>query len=108
MATTIRFQAHNEYVRDRYYSRKDVHKLSEEEKKEVLSYKNTSKSFDYCDWFGSCTTVRATITAIEEDKYGYLIFTVTVNKTIPDRFVPLPSEILEHRGLLFPISYSQI
>ena len=93
-----------EFVRDVYNTSSDRHKLTEEEINEVLGYKNINEEFIYQDWYGSCTPITATLISVERDGYDSLIFTIKTSKPIPEHYVPTPSQILEHKGLLFPIS----
>ena len=91
-----------DYVRDRYNTSSDRHKLSEEELQEILGYKNISKDFVYHDWYGSDTKITVTLKSVERDGWK-LIFTMEINKPIHAHYVPAPFQVLEHRGLLFPV-----
>ena len=104
MSTIAKFHSSLRGVRDVYYRRSDEHAFTEEEVNELLSYKDITETFEYCDWFGSSTTVKATLTNVERDKYG-LVYTVEMNRDIPKHYIPAPSEILKGKGLLFPVSY---
>ena len=84
MATTVQFKAYiSQFVRNEYRERSDAHKLNEEELKEVLQYKNISENFEYNDWYGSSSNIKATLVSVEKTKYSDLIFTIEINKNIP-------------------------
>ena len=107
MATTIKYCAsQHQFVRNEYRKTSDRHKLSDEELKEVLSYKNISKDFEYNNWFGSSYNVTATLDNVEINKYNEIVFTISLNKTIPEHYMPSPSQVLKGKGLLFPVSVS--
>ena len=106
MATTIQFKAYiSQFVRNEYHYMSDVHRLNEEELNEVLQYKNINENFEYNDWYGSSSNIKATLVSVEKTKYNYLIFTIEINKSIPKHYAPSLSQILKGKGLLFPISY---
>lgn len=89
-------------VRDVYETQNDEHRFTQEEIDEILSYKDISREFEYNNWYGSSTIIRATLKSVEKDKWNDLIYTIEINHSIPKHYAPIPSEILEHRGLLFP------
>lgn len=104
----VQFKAYRkDFVRNEYKTSSDRHKLSDEELKEVLSYKDITEKFEYCDWFGGSTSVKATLVKVEETQYHDLLFTIELNRNIPEHYCPSPSDILKGKGLLFPISYSR-
>ena len=106
MATTIQFKAYiSQFVRNEYINSSDSHKLNEEELNEVLQYKNISENFEYNDWYRNSSNIKATLVSVEKTKYNDLIFTIKINKSIPKHYAPSISQILEGKGLLFPISY---
>ena len=106
MATTVQFKAYiSQFVRNEYLDRSDAHKLNEAELNEVLQYKNISENFEYNDWYGSSSNIKATLVSVEKTKYSDLIFTIEINKSIPKHYAPSISQILKGKGLLFPISY---
>ena len=106
MATTVQFKAYiSQFVRNEYRDRSDAHKLNEAELNEVLQYKNISENFEYNDWYGSSSNIKATLVSVEKTKYSDLIFTIEINKSIPKHYAPSISQILKGKGLLFPISY---
>lgn len=90
-------------VRDVYKTSNDEHHFTQEEIDEILSYKDISKEFEYNDWYGSSTTIIATLKSVEKDKQNDLIYTIEINRSIPKHYAPTPFEILQHRGLLFPV-----
>ena len=96
----------HDFVRNKYEKSSDRHKLSDEELEEVLMYKNISKEFKYYDWFGDCERVEATLVKVTLVRYKDLVFTVEINKDIPEHYVPTPSQVLEEKGLLFPTCVS--
>lgn len=109
MATTVQFKSYiSQFVRNEYRKSSDAHKLNEEELNEVLQYKNISENFEYNDWYGSSSNVKATLVSVEKTKYNDLIFTIEINKSIPKHYAPSPSQILKGKGLLFPVSYQQL
>lgn len=106
MATTVQFKAYiSQFVRNEYRKNSDVHKLNEKELNEVLQYKNISENFDYNDWYGSSSNIKATLVSVEKTKYNDLIFTIKINKNITKHYAPSISQILKGKGLLFPVSY---
>ena len=106
MATTVQFKAYiSQFVRNEYRKSSDAHKLNEAELNEVLQYKNISENFEYNDWYGSSSNIKATLVSVEKTKYSDLIFTIEINKSIPKHYAPSISQILKGKGLLFPISY---
>ena len=107
MTAKFKVSPWEKFVRNIYSKASDGHSLTPEEEAEVLAYKNISKSFDYCDWFGDCTRVKATLVSVVKED-DYYIFTVTVNPSIPKHYVPGPSEILKGKGKLFPIGWQCI
>lgn len=88
--------------RDAYKTSDDSHKFTEEEINEILGYKDISKEFEYNDWYGSSKKVKVTLMKVEKNKWNDLIYTIKCVPNIPKHYVPIPSEVLEHRGLLFP------
>lgn len=96
----------HDFVRNKYEKSSDAHKLSDEELEEVLMYKNISEEFNYYDWFGSCTKVKATLVKVTLVRYKDLVFTIEIDRDIPKHYAPTPSQVLEEKGLLFPISVS--
>lgn len=98
----------HEFVRNEYRTSADRHKLNDEELNEVLTYKNISENFTYCDWYGSETPIKATLVGVEKTEYDDLIFTIEINKSIPSHYAPSPSDILKGKNLLFPVGYQQI
>lgn len=109
MATKVIFRASKQdFVRNIYYKSSDRHRLSDEELNEVLKYKDISENFEYNDWYGSSTPVKATLKEVKQGTYGELLFVVTINKSIPEHYIPSPSDILKGKDLLFPVSYSLI
>lgn len=102
----VQFKSLARGVRDVYRHSSDEHKFSEEEIQEILSYKNISESFEYNDWFGDSTFIKATLIGVEKDKYDGLLYTIKLNKSIPSHYAPTPSQILKNKGLLFPVSVS--
>lgn len=106
MATTIQFKAYiSQFVRNEYLKSSDAHKLNEAELNEVLQYKNISENFEYNNWYGNSSNIKATLVSVEKTKYNDLIFTIEINKNIPKHHAPSISQILKGKGLLFPISY---
>ena len=97
----------NSFVRGEYKRSSDAHRLSVAELQEVLSYENISEKFDYCDWYGNCQPVTATISSVERNG-DFLLFTVQVDKKIPAHYIPTPFQIMEGKGLLAPVSCSPI
>lgn len=108
MSMLVKFRSSAWGVRDVYRHSSDNHEFSEEEVNEICSYKDIQKTFEYCDWFGDSTTVRATLVSVEKTQYNDLEYTIELNRTIPEHYCPSPSDILKGRGLLFPVSYRQI
>lgn len=98
----------HEFVRDKYLTSADRHRLSDDELSELLSYKNISENFTYCDWYGGETPIKATLVGVEKTEYDDLVFTIEINKSIPSHYAPSPSDILKGKGLLFPVGYQQI
>lgn len=98
----VQFKSAARGVRDVYKRSTDEHRFTREEVNEILSYKNISKEFEYNDWYGGSTTIRATLKSVEKDKWDDLIYTIEINRSIPKHYAPTPFEILKHRGLLFP------
>lgn len=96
------------FVRNKYNKESDRFALNEEQLKEVLSYKDISEKFEYCDWYGNSTSIVATITSVEQDEWNDILFHIETNKSIPKHYVPSPFEILEGKGLLMPIGCSRI
>ena len=96
----------SDFVRNTYYSYNDRFRLNEEQIKEVLSYKNISEDFEYSDWYGSTTKVKATMLGAELDRqFGNLIFEVNVTPRIPEHYYPSLVQIMKGKGLLMPVSY---
>lgn len=95
-------------VRDVYNTINDEHRFTQKEVDEILSYKNVSREFEYNDWYGSSTTIRATLKFVEKDKWDDLIYTIEINRSIPKHYAPTPFEILKHRGLLFPTGVQRL
>ena len=109
MATTVQFKAYiSQFVRNESRESSDAHKLDEKELNEVLQYKNISENFEYNDWYGSSSNIKATLVSVEKTKYSDLIFTIEINKNIPKHYAPSPSQILKEKGLLFPVSYQTL
>jgi hypothetical protein len=104
----VQFKSDARGVRDVYKTSNDEHRFTQEELDEILSYKDISKEFEYNDWYGSSTTIRATLKSVEKDKWNDLIYTIEINRSIPKHYAPTPSDILRNRGLLFPTSVSPI
>lgn len=105
----IQFKAYrNDFVRNAYIKSSDRRKLTDEEIKEVLDYENISKFFEVRNWCGSYTEIKATLTKVELNECSDFIFTIEINKNINPDYAPSPSDILEHKGLLFPVSYQQL
>lgn len=107
MTAKFKVSSWEKFVRNIYRKSSDAHSLTPEEEAEILTYKNISNSFDYCDWFGDCTRVKATLVSVVKED-NYYIFTVTVNPSIPKHYVPGPSEILKGKGKLFPVGWQCI
>ena len=106
MATIAKFRSNLcDFVRNKWIKSSDRHRLSDEELQEVLTYKDISEDFDYCDWYGSCTPVIATLISVEMDGNYHLIFTIEMNKSIPKHYIPGPSQVLRDKGLLFPTGW---
>lgn len=97
----------HDFVRNKYEKSSDRHKLSDEELEEVLMYKNISESFNYHDWYGSTTKVVATLKGVALDHYRDLIFTIELDRDIPEHYCPTPSQVLKEKGLLFPTCVSR-
>ena len=107
--STIKFECSTHgFVRNKFNSFSDRHRLSEEEINEVLTYKNISEEFEYQDWFGSSTLITATIEKVEKGEYDSLIFYIQTSESIPEHYIPTPFEILKGKGLLFPTSVRRI
>lgn len=104
----VQFSSMPRGVRDVYETQNDEHRFTQEEIDEILSYKDISKEFEYNDWYGGSTTIRATLKSVEKDKWNDLVYTIEINRSIPKHYAPTPFEILEHRGLLFPTCVSPI
>lgn len=98
----VQFKSMTRGVRDVYKTQDDEHRFTQEELDEILLYKDISKEFEYTDWYGSSTIIRATLKSVEKDKWNDLIYTIEINRSIPKHYAPTPFKILEHRGLLFP------
>ena len=92
-----------DFVRNKYYSSQDRHKLSNDELNEFLTYKNISKEFDYNDWYGSSTRVKVTFIGAVLDAFNDIIVTMKSDHYIPVQYFPTPSQVLNGKGLLFPI-----
>lgn len=108
MATTVTFRACGLYVRDAYKTSNDAHRLSADEKNEILSYSNISKEFSVRDWYGGYTDIKAILTSVEENEWGDLMFNIKVNRNINKDYCPSPSDILKGRNMLYPIGYCRV
>ena len=84
----------------------DRFKLTSEDIQEVLSYKNISEVFTYCDWCGSETEVKVTLTHVTLREFGDLEFHLQCSHSIPKHYFPSPLQIMKGKGLLCPIGYS--
>ena len=94
-----------DFVRNAYLKSSDTFKLSPEDIQEVLSYKNISEKFTYCDWYGSETEVKVTLTHVTLHKYGNLAFHIQCSHSIPEHYFPSPLQIMKGKGLLCPTGY---
>lgn len=109
MATIATFKSYakgSDYVRGVWKTGPDRHKLSDDELKEILSYNDIRKEFEYYNWYGTHYPVVAIVEKIEL-KDNYLVYTVTTNRDIPKHYIPTPFQILEGKDLLFPVSVSR-
>ena len=91
-----------DFIRDRYLRSSDRFKLTDEQIKEVLSYKNISEQFTYCDWYGSETPCTATVISVQQDAFGDLIFNVETSISIPKHYCPTLLQIMGGKNLLCP------
>lgn len=106
------------YCRGKYMKMSDQIHISDIEilKKAAKSWINKSESFNYRDWFGSCTLVSSTITKVMIVKrYGVpiVLMEMVCDHEIPDRYFPTPYQILKKQAekdsdFISPLGYTNV
>lgn len=62
---------------------------------EVKSYIGLSREFDFRSYYGDVRPCKVTITNVEQDEYGAIIFTEEADIDMPKHYMPGPSEIIK-------------
>ena len=108
MTNIVCITSPQDFVRNAYMKSSDRFKLTSEDIQEVLSYKNISEVFTYCDWYGSETEVKMTLTHVALREFGNLEFHIQCSQSIPKHYFPSPFQIMKGKGLLCPTTYRVI
>lgn len=103
----VKFKAYS-FVKGEYRHTSDAKPSSAFDKEDILASKGVSAKILVRDWFGTYTNVIFTISNVEIDEYNDVIYTVSTNNKIPERFFASPSDILRGQDYIYPVSYSRI
>lgn len=96
------------FVYNEYVHEGDGKGITAFDKQDILDTKGVSRAFIVRNFFGDYTEVEFTITNVEIDEYNNAIYTIVSDINVPESQFATPSDILEHRGYVYPISYSRI
>lgn len=103
----IKFKGYR-FVYNEYVHKGDDKGITAFDKQDILNTKGVSRTFIVRDFFGNYSEVKFTITNVEIDRYNKVIYTVVSDINVPENHFATPSDILKHRGYIYPTSYSQI